>query len=89
MAKEYIEKAAVREWFRPYGHTDEPISYEAITEFLDTEHAADVVEVVRCENCSFSYDGFICNGSGLMRAHMTLPNKYCADGVRRDNDATD
>lgn len=50
--------------------------------------AADVVPVVRCEDCSYSLeDGFWCMGCGLMPGHATLPGKWCDEGERYDSGA--
>ncbi len=43
--------------------------------------AADVVPVVRCENCAFSQsDGWICGGTTLMPPHQTFPDSFCECG---------
>lgn len=43
---EYIKKEQVLEWFRPYGHTDEPIPFETLAADLrDSIPAADVAPV--------------------------------------------
>ena len=43
---EYITKEQVLEWFRPYGHTDEPIPFETLAADLrDCIPAADVAPV--------------------------------------------
>ena len=43
---EYITKEQVLEWFRPYGHTDEPIPFETLaTDLRNCIPAADVAPV--------------------------------------------
>lgn len=44
---EYMEREALIDWFRPYGHNDEPIPFEALVEYIrDVASAADVAPVV-------------------------------------------
>lgn len=58
--------------------------YDLIVELNASE--IDVEEVVRCEYCEHSIeDGFYCCGNGLMIDHMTLPNDFCSNGEKRDN----
>ena len=42
---EYVTKEQVIDWYRPYGHTDEPIPFETLVSDLRDMKAADVVPV--------------------------------------------
>ena len=42
---EYVTKEQVTDWFRPYGHFDEPIPFETLVSDLDCMKAADVEPV--------------------------------------------
>ena len=47
---EYVKKSAVIDWFRPYGHTDEPIPFETlVSDLRDSIPPADVAPVVHGE----------------------------------------
>lgn len=44
---EYVKKSAVIDWFRPYGHTDEPIPFETlVSDLRDSIPPADVAQAV-------------------------------------------
>ena len=43
---EYVTKEQVIDWYRPYGHTDEPISFETMVSDLRDMKPADVAPVV-------------------------------------------
>lgn len=46
----YIEREKLIDWFRPYGHNDEPIPFESLVEYVrDEAPAADVAPVVHGE----------------------------------------
>lgn len=75
---EYVEKDEVLDRLYEEGEWTESISHTVYA-----MPAADVVPVVRCEDCSYSLeDGFWCMGCGLMPEHATLPNKWCDEGER-------
>ena len=42
---EYVTKEQVIDWYRPYGHTDEPIPFETLVSDLRDMKAADVAQV--------------------------------------------
>ena len=42
---EYVTKKQVIDWYRPYGHTDEPISFETLVSDLRDMKTADVAPV--------------------------------------------
>ena len=42
---EYVTKEQVLDWFRPYGHMDEPIPFETMVSDLRDMPAADVAPV--------------------------------------------
>ena len=42
---EYVTKEQVIDWYRPYGHTDEPIPFETLVADLRDMKAADVAPV--------------------------------------------
>lgn len=51
------------------------------SQYIEALPAADVVPVVRCENCAFSQsDGWICGGITLMPPHQTFPDSFCECG---------
>ena len=43
---EYVTKEQVLDWFRPYGHMDEPIPFETMVSDLRGMTAADVAPVL-------------------------------------------
>ena len=45
MMVEYVTKEQVLDWFRPYGHMDEPIPFETMVSDLRDMPAADVAPV--------------------------------------------
>lgn len=49
--------------------------------------AADVVEVVRCRDCKYSYESVAgwCCSYGICVDCVVRENFYCADGERRDD----
>ena len=64
---------------------DIPMWGSAAAMLADSISAADVVPVVRCENCAFSQsDGWICGGTTLMPPHQTFPDSFCECGVKMD-----
>jgi len=48
--------------------------------------AADVVEVVRCRDCKYSYDdlGGLCCAHGICLDCLVYPEYYCANGEKRE-----
>ncbi len=51
---EYVAKEQIIEWFRPYGHMDEPIPFETlISDLRDCIPAADVTHVNHCRSCDY------------------------------------
>ena len=85
---EYVKKEdvlALADWYEEYDSaTGEEYAFKYIDPLaVSNIPAADVVEVVRCVDCSYSLeDGFWCMGCGLMPGHATLPNKWCDEGER-------
>lgn len=68
------------------GTVDWGFGRKNIQDMINGIPAADVVPVVRCENCAFSQsDGWVCSGTALMPQHRTFPNNFCSDGERRDD----
>lgn len=50
-----VKVSDVLDWFRAYGHMDEPIPFETlVTDLRDAVPAADVAPVVRCRECIHS-----------------------------------
>ena len=97
--KEYIEREAFRRRVKthtnPYGNPT--IDYESgvkVLQMIDTEPAADVVEVVRCKDCSYCeerhyeedgekpYIKLACKWSN----YSHLPNDFCSYGERRKDE---
>ena len=85
---EYVTKEQVIDWFRPYGHMDEPIPFETMVSDLRGMPAADVVEVVRCKDCkwgktwknAFGIEGFKCD---LLCVDLS-PEAFCSYGLRKE-----
>lgn len=85
---EYVTKEQVIDWFRPYGHMDEPIQFETMVSDLRGMPAADVVEVVRCKDCkwgktwknAFGIEGFKCD---LLCVDLS-PEAFCSYGLRKE-----
>lgn len=50
--------------------------------------AADVVPVVHCKDCEYSYDeiSYLCCSHGVCIDCEVPPNFYCAEGKRKEND---
>lgn len=85
---EYVTKEQVIDWFRPYGHMDDPIPFETMVSDLRGMPAADVVEVVRCKDCkwgktwknAFGIEGFKCD---LLCVDLS-PEAFCSYGLRKE-----
>ena len=56
---------------------------EIVSEALEQQIAADVVEVVRCRDCIYNSNGS-CTHSEIYDDTNYNPNYYCADGERRE-----
>lgn len=56
---------------------------EIVSEALEQQIAADVVEVVRCRACIYNSNGS-CTHSEIYDDTNYNPNYYCADGERRE-----
>lgn len=85
---EYVKKSAVIDWFRPYGHTDEPIPFETlVSDLRDSIPPADVAAVVRCMQCRHSLGDARYHGE--LFCHMTqstVPyDGFCFRGERQVN----
>lgn len=87
---EYIEKAKIIDWFRPYGQTDEPILFETLVSDLRDMKAADVAPVIRCKECShvFACNCLSCGRGfsvycGKFGRHMTVRD-FCSYGERKE-----
>lgn len=52
-----------------------------IVSFLESQPTADVVEVVRCNNCSVPHNRW--TGCPKLNGLVTAPNFYCSYGERR------
>ena len=60
-------------------------AYNDLAEDFYRIPAADVVPVVRCENCAFSQsDGWVCGGTALMPPHQTFPDSFCECGKEHE-----
>ena len=81
---EYVTKEQVIDWFRPYGHMDDPIPFETMVSDLRDMPAADVVPVVRCKDCkwgktwknAFGIEWFKCD---LLCVDLS-PEAFCSYG---------
>ena len=56
---------------------------EIVSEALEQQIAADVIEVVRCRDCIYNSNGS-CTHSEIYDDTNYNPNYYCADGERRE-----
>ena len=70
-----------------YGINESYTYYTTTKEKIDAMPTADVVEVVRCEDCVW-YDkrrqhGNLCEGHNLEKVFQ--PDFFCADGKRRED----
>ena len=90
MAKEYIEREALAEAIRK---DYQPISFSMVCRHIDKAPAADVVEVVRCEDCKYwarieeFKDGLCNNPFGL--DDVAQPDDFCSYGKRGYGSETD
>lgn len=82
------ELCPVGRYGRGYVYSSDRDKYDAWDEIIDALEnipTADVVPVVRCEDCAFSQlDGWVCCGTALMPQHRTFPNSFCSNGERKD-----
>lgn len=92
--KEYIERVeAIKAIVAEASHClvlDKPAEargYIGAKELIEHRKAADVVEVVRCDNCERRYeeDGeYICGRTGMPCAD----DEFCSHGIRMDKEVT-
>ena len=85
---EYVESEAVMKTARDGNHSDFGRSMADLTslrEVLEDTPAADVVEVVRCNNCSVPHNRW--TGCPKLNGLVTHPDFYCSYGERRKEDA--
>ena len=84
---EYVTKEQVLDWFRPYGHMDEPIPFETMVSDLRDMPAADVAPVrhgrwihSRYEDCSEQFELVKCsqcNHEAYAMAFYVRGGNYC------------
>ena len=88
---EYVTKEQVLDWFRPYGHMDEPIPFETMVSDLRDMPAADVVPVVRCKDCE--HRGWVqepCHGKSVDFCHVwescigSIGQCFCSFAERKE-----
>lgn len=88
MSKEYIDKAAFIEYLgfeNTIQEREENIGEIVTLEDFDRQPVADVVEVVRCQNCDFWESGDLEPlGRCALDGKCTLPKYFCPDGERRE-----
>lgn len=79
MAK-MIDAQELLEWYRPYGHTGEPIPFETLAEDIRslTKEAA---QVVYCKDCVL-WKTVGCALDGLY-LHISAETDFCSRGKRR------
>lgn len=59
-----------------------------VQQYIDKAPTVDAAEVVRCGECGYSPDGWVCLGDGdMMPQHPTYPDRYCSCGRRRTENA--
>lgn len=82
----YIDKDKILDnlnWFAPEPYKD------SISNFIEEQPEADVVEVVRCKDCKYCIDGscYMSNlksgGAYLAKIHFVGKNDYCSYGERK------
>lgn len=88
-----IQKAR-KKIIEKYGSADgADIVIEAIVEFLKKTPSVDAVEVVRCKECEFSYEGLVnlmCGRCGQKKGNLRLggvsvtEDHFCGYGKRRE-----
>ena len=84
---EYVTKEQVIDWFRTYGHMDEPIPFETMVSDLRDMPAADVAPVVHgrwiCIRKGYGeYECSVCHGmdsncSDYYSDHVVTEQEYC------------
>ena len=84
--KEYIERAALKRELAPYEENDFSQQMDVILAIVDSQPAADVVEVTFCKDCRYYPDakvnekGFlICPASGM----EITETDFCSYGQRK------
>lgn len=85
--KEYIERDSiyrrVKERTNPYGkHTLDYESGVKVLNMIKQEPAADVVEVVRCNDCAVPHNGW--TGCPNLNGLIPPADFYCARGERKE-----
>lgn len=79
---EYVTKEQVLDWFRPYGHMDEPIPFETMVSDLRGMPAVDVAPVRHGQ-----WDG---EGDGYADGEIVIDVWYCSEcGYCIDNGTDD
>ena len=76
--------------FEVYSYTLTSLDFEAgvlsVLEKLDAAPTVDAVEIVRCEDCEYSYDLIVRRCShGVCCGRAVPPDFYCPDGKRKEN----
>lgn len=92
MTKEYIEREALIKKIFPIGLIDDgryAIPAKAVKTAIDNTPAADVVEVVRCNDCKFSKsDTPYCQENGEIYCEfdnlIKFKNHFCSFGERKE-----
>ena len=81
---EYVESEAVMKTAKDGNHSDFGRSMADLTslrEVLEDTPAADVVDVVRCKDCSVPHNRW--TGCPKLNGLVTPPNFYCGCGERK------
>ena len=79
---EYVTKEQVIDWFRPYGHMDEPIPFETMVSDLRGMPSADVAPVRNgrwVEHKHFNHDHYIDSTYECSECNVEEPltSDYC------------
>ena len=83
MSKEYIAREALKAEF--IGNPQDNYTPNLIKAIIDSQPAADVAEVVTCENCKYHFDD---GAHRCMKLDFLPPTSdfYCKYGRRRTNE---
>lgn len=83
---EYVTKEQVIDWYRPYGHTDEPIPFETLVSDLRDMKAADVAPVRHGQWIKHEDGVFTCSECGNAESNESYFCRYCGAKMEVDHE---